>query len=112
MSRRWGRMTALGLIGLMGLTGLWPGGLPVAAASEALARQKACLGCHAVEKKVVGPSFHAIATRYAGDAAAPARLAQKVIHGSQGSWGPVAMPANARVSEAEARELVRWLLTR
>lgn len=80
--------------------------------NEALAQQKACMGCHQVEKKVVGPAFKDIAARYAKDPAAPERLVQKVMKGSKDAWGPVGMPANPRVSEAEARELVRWVLSR
>jgi cytochrome c len=84
-------------------------GLP-AAASEQLAARKACLGCHTVASARVGPAFQAVATRYAGDAGALERLARKVREGSRDTWGVVPMPPNPRVSEAEARELARWVL--
>jgi cytochrome c len=34
-----------------------------------------------------------------------------VIKGGSGVWGPVPMPANAAVSEADAKTLVQWILT-
>lgn len=102
----WGWTAALVITG-----GLWAVAGPVGA-SEALAQRKLCLGCHTVEKKVVGPAFHDIAARYAGDRAAPARLAQKIINGSAGAWGPVAMRANPQVSAEEARVLVQWILSK
>lgn len=81
-----------------------------AAASEPLTARKACLGCHTVTTARVGPAFQAVAARYAGDAGALERLARKVREGSRGTWGVVPMPANPRVSEAEARELAAWVL--
>ena len=33
----------------------------------AVAKQNACLGCHAINKKIVGPSFQAIAQKYKDD---------------------------------------------
>lgn len=83
--------------------------LPVTA-NEQLAARKACLGCHTVTTARVGPAFQAVAARYAGDAGALERLARKVREGSRDTWGVVPMPANPRVSEAEARELAAWVL--
>ncbi len=71
---------------------------------------KNCLTCHAVDKKLVGPAYKDIATKYKGNKDAPAALATKVIKGSAGAWGPVPMPANAQVNEAEAKQLVTWIL--
>ena len=80
-----------------------------ALASADLASKKNCMACHATDKKLVGPSFKDIAARYqAKDADA---LAQKILKGGAGVWGPVPMPANPQVSEAEAKELVRWIMT-
>lgn len=70
----------------------------------------ACTGCHDTEKRVVGPSFREIAAKYAGDAGAPARLVAKVRSGGAGAWGPVPMPPNAAVAEAELRAMVDWVL--
>lgn len=82
-----------------------------ALASPELATKKACMACHAVDKKVVGPAFKDVAKKYAGQKDAEAKLAQKVIKGGGGVWGTMPMPANASVTEAEAKQLVKWVLT-
>jgi cytochrome c len=79
-------------------------------ANADLAQKKNCMACHAVDKKLVGPSYKEVATKYAGQKDAVDKLAQKVIKGGSGVWGPVPMPANAPVSEAEAKTLVAWIL--
>jgi len=81
-----------------------------ALADMALATTKNCMACHAVEKKLVGPSYKDIAAKYAGQADAVDKLSGKVIKGGAGVWGPVPMPANAQVSEADAKKLVAWIL--
>lgn len=79
-------------------------------ADQALATSKNCMACHAVDKKLVGPSFKDIAKKYAGDKAAADKLAEKVIKGGAGAWGPVPMPANPQVSADESKKLVAWIL--
>jgi cytochrome c len=81
-----------------------------ALADMALANSKNCMACHAVEKKLVGPSYKDIATKYAGQADAVDKLANKIIKGGAGAWGPVPMPANAQVSDADAKKLVTWIM--
>ena len=70
-----------------------------------------CMACHAVEKKLVGPSYKDVAAKYAGQADAVEKLAVKVMKGGSGVWGPVPMPANAQVNADEAKKLVAWILT-
>ena len=82
-----------------------------ARASLELARSKICLGCHAMDKQQVGPSFKAVAQRYAGQPEAAARLAEKIMHGGKGVWGAVPMPANPKVTPEEARRLAEWVLS-
>jgi cytochrome c len=60
---------------------------------------------------VVGPSYKEVAAKYAGQKDAEDKLVQKVIKGGSGVWGPVPMPANTQVSEAEAHTLVKWILS-
>jgi cytochrome c len=79
-------------------------------ADQALATSKNCMACHAVDKKLVGPAFKDIAAKYASDKSAADKLAAKVIKGGSGVWGPIPMPANAQVNEAEAKKLVTWVL--
>ena len=81
-----------------------------ALADMALATTKNCMACHAVDKKLVGPSYKDIATKYAGQANAVDKLAAKVIKGGSGAWGPVPMPANAQINDADAKKLVAWIL--
>lgn len=82
-----------------------------ALASAQLATAKNCMACHAVDKKLVGPSYKDISKKYAGQKDAEARLAEKIIKGGAGAWGAVPMPANPQVSAAEARQLVTWILS-
>ena len=72
-------------------------------ANADLAQKKNCMACHAVDKKVVGPGYKEVAAKYAGQKDAVDKLAQKIIKGGAGVWGPVPMPANAQVSDAEAK---------
>ena len=76
-----------------------------------LAQKKNCLACHQVNQKVVGPSYKEVALKYAGQPDAPAKLVPKVMKGGSGVWGAVPMPANPQVSEAEAKQLVQWILS-
>ncbi len=79
-------------------------------ADMALATAKNCMSCHAVDKKLVGPSYKEIATKYAGQAEAVDKLANKVVKGGSGAWGPVPMPANAQINDADAKKLVAWIM--
>ena len=69
-----------------------------------------CTGCHAADKRVVGPSFKEIAAKYKGDAGAAERLAAKIRRGSQGVWGAVPMPPNPGVSAGDATALASRIL--
>jgi cytochrome c len=81
-----------------------------ARADEALAKKHNCLICHAVEKKLVGPSFKDVAMKYKGQKAAAAKLEEKVKKGGSGVWGPVPMPPNAAVPDGDIKKLVAWIL--
>jgi cytochrome c len=80
-------------------------------ADQALAQSKNCMACHAVDKKLVGPAYKDVAAKYAGDKTAVDKLAQKIMKGGSGVWGPVPMPANTQVNEAEAKKLAAWVLS-
>jgi cytochrome c len=80
-------------------------------ADMALATSKNCMACHALDKKIVGPAFKDVAAKYAGDKTAADKLATKIQKGGAGVWGPMPMPANTQVSEAEAKKLAAWVLT-
>jgi cytochrome c len=75
-----------------------------------LARRKACLSCHAVDRKIVGPAFKDIAAKYHGQPGIEARLMEKLRKGSSGVWGSIPMPPSPDLPEADARALVQWVL--
>ena len=80
-------------------------------ANQELAQKKNCMACHALDKKVVGPAYKDVAAKYAGQKDAADKLAAKIMKGGSGVWGPVPMPANTQVNEAEAKKLAAWVLT-
>lgn len=80
-------------------------------ADMALATSKNCMACHAVDKKIVGPSYKDVAAKYKGDKTAVDKLAAKIIKGGSGAWGAVPMPANPQVNEADAKKLAAWILS-
>ena len=82
-----------------------------ASADQALAQKNACMSCHGVDKKIVGPAFKDVAKKYAGDAKAPADLLAKVKAGSKGVWGAVPMPPNPQVKDDDAKKIIAWVLS-
>ncbi|MCA6217631.1 c-type cytochrome [Ideonella sp. B7] len=100
-------MTRLLLSLLLLATG--PAALAAPAGAE-LATRKNCLACHAVDRKLVGPSYQDVAARYAGQKDVVSRLAEKIQKGGAGAWGPVPMPANP-VTPEEAKALATWVLS-
>ncbi len=77
---------------------------------EKLLGANGCTACHNVDKKVIGPAFRDVVAKYAGDSAAPARLAAKIRAGGQGAWGNVPMPPNPGLTEKDAQALAGWVL--
>jgi cytochrome c len=82
-----------------------------AAQAEALAKKYNCLQCHSADKKILGPSYKDVAKKYKGNKDARALLVKNVKAGSKGIWGAIPMPANDKVSDAEAATLVEWILS-
>ena len=79
-----------------------------ALADQALANAKNCMACHAVDKKLVGPSYKDVAARYANDKSAVDKLATKIIKGGSGVWGSIPMPPQP-IAADEARRIAQWL---
>jgi S-disulfanyl-L-cysteine oxidoreductase SoxD len=69
----------------------------------------ACIACHAMDSKLVGPSFKDVVAKQGKRADAQAYLAGKIKAGSQGVYGQIPMPAQS-LSEAEATKLAQWLV--
>lgn len=76
----------------------------------ALLSANACLGCHTVEKKIVGPAYRDVAAKYRGDAAAPSKLQASIREGSSGKWGTVAMPPFPQLQPDEIKALADFVL--
>lgn len=81
-----------------------------ASANLALAQKNACMACHAVDKKLVGPSYQDVAKKYAGQADATTKLVESVRKGGTGKWGQIPMPAQPALSDADAKTLAEWVL--
>jgi cytochrome c len=79
-------------------------------AGEDLLKKNGCTACHAIDKKLVGPSYVEVAAKYKGDAGAAAKLADKVKKGGSGVWGQVPMPPNPQVSDADLKTMVAYIL--
>ncbi|MCK9380770.1 MAG: c-type cytochrome [Sulfuritalea sp.] len=77
-------------------------------ANKELATKSGCLACHAVDKKLVGPSYQDVAKKY--KASDEAMLAAKVRAGGKGVWGPIPMPPNVAVKDEDIKTLVKWIL--
>ena len=80
-------------------------------ADQALANTKNCMACHAVERKLVGPSYKEVAKKYAANKDAVELLAGKIVKGGSGVWGAIPMPANPQVNDADAKKLAAWILS-
>lgn len=76
-----------------------------------MAKKYNCTACHAVDKKIVGPSYQDVAAKHKGEgAAAVPKLVDKVKKGGAGVYGPIPMPPNPAVPDADAKALVEWIL--
>lgn len=76
-----------------------------------LAQKNACMSCHSVDKKIVGPAYKDVAAKYKGDKGAEAKLIEKVKRGSAGVWGQVPMPPNPQAKDADLKIIVHWVLS-
>ena len=81
-----------------------------AVADQALLKKNNCMACHAVDKKLVGPSYKDVANKYRGQSDAADKLAKKIRAGGSGVWGPIPMPSHPQVSEADAKIMANFIL--
>ena len=89
---------------------LFVAGAATAQADQDLASKNQCMACHAMDKKLVGPSYRDVAKRYAGNPLALDLLTKSIKAGGQGKWGPIPMPAQTKLSDDDARKLAAWIL--
>ncbi len=69
-----------------------------------------CLTCHKVSEKVTGPAYRDVAAKYEATDANISLLAGKVIKGGSGVWGTIPMTPHATVSEADAKQMIKYIL--
>jgi cytochrome c len=86
-------------------------GAALAADAQQLLKDKACLSCHTVDKKLVGPAYKDVAAKYKSRKDAEAYLTKKIREGSTGVWGAIPMPPNATVGDDDAKTLAKFILT-
>ncbi|EJM71043.1 SorB family sulfite dehydrogenase c-type cytochrome subunit [Pseudomonas sp. GM55] len=87
-----------------------PPTVSVAKVASALLQDNACLSCHAVDHKVVGPAYHDVAAKYANDPQALARVMSSIQHGGSGKWGDVPMPPFAQLSSDDLKSLATFIM--
>ncbi len=90
------------------MTAVSAASLPALANLE-LAAKNACTACHAVDKKLLGPSYQDVAKKYAGQKDAVAQISDSIRKGGSGKWGPVPMPAQPALSDADLKTLASWI---
>ena len=69
-----------------------------------------CLTCHKVDEKLTGPPYRDVANKYENTDANVKMLAEKIIKGGSGNWGTVPMTPHAALSEADAEQMVKYIL--
>jgi len=69
-----------------------------------------CLTCHKVNEKLIGPAYRDVAAKYENTDANVALLASKVLKGGSGVWGAIPMTPHAALSEADAKQMVKYIL--
>jgi cytochrome c len=69
-----------------------------------------CLTCHKVSDKLTGPSYKDVAAKYENTDENVAMLAEKIIKGGTGNWGAIPMTPHAALSEADAKQMVKYIL--
>lgn len=85
-----------------------------ARAGEVLFQKNACVACHSMDKKSVGPSYKDVAAKYKADKEAEARLIRKVTEGGKGEWGNIIMPPRGgkkSVPDDDIKAMVKHILS-
>jgi len=77
---------------------------------QGLLTANACVACHQLDQRTVGPSFREVAAKFAGDSSAAGRLAKKIKDGGAGNWGSVPMPPHPQLSDGDLNLIVTWVL--
>jgi cytochrome c len=78
---------------------------------ETAARGSDCFSCHSIDQKLVGPSFTAVAQKYAGQPGAERTLQDAIKNGHVGTWGQIPMPPHPQLSDTQRQQMVAWILS-
>ena len=70
-----------------------------------------CTTCHEIDKKKIGPSYVDVAAKYENNQTVIDTLVSKIIKGGQGNWGTIPMTPHPTITEADAREMVKYIMT-
>lgn len=105
-----GIMTTAILAAFVAVLVHWPGRAAVPA-GEQLFQKDGCAVCHAVDHKLVGPSYDDVAKKFAGQQDAVPTLVDAIKKGHVGTWGAVPMPAHPNLSDSEIKQIVDWILS-
>ncbi len=70
-----------------------------------------CKTCHAINKKMTGPSYNMVADKYTNGEGMRDELAYKIVHGGSGRWGNVVMPAHPQVTITDANQMANFILS-
>lgn len=81
------------------------------AATLQILQRNACTACHQPAVKTVGPSWKDVANRYRDGSKTAAQLGESVKKGSTGQWGPVPMPPQAQLNDADLAAVTQWILS-
>ena len=70
-----------------------------------------CMTCHAIDRKVIGPSYQDVAKKYEDTPANVDTLISKIKNGGTGVWGTIAMTTHPDLPEADARLMGQYILS-
>ena len=90
--------------------GTAPTGKPEGKGAQLIASSD-CGSCHRENEKLLGPAYHDVALKYPSTPANIAMLGKKVISGGKGNRGDIAMTPHPGLSETDAKEMVRYVLS-
>jgi cytochrome c len=70
-----------------------------------------CTTCHAIDRKVIGPSYKDVAKKYEDTPANVDSLISKVKKGGSGVWGNLVMTPHPDLPEDDIRVMIKYILS-
>ncbi len=98
------------LVSLVASMGMMVAGSVLAIDMPAVGKTK-CGACHAIDKKMVGPSFKDVAKKYKGDANAASKIEANIAKGGEFGWKMTKMPPRGmKATDAEIKTLSEFIV--